>query len=155
IGAGGAPATVRVVSSANPTPTPVVVGAGGRVPPDRVIEDDATGDAETTGVFDPATDGLDFYESLEGMLVEVDDAVATGPRRSTGEIPVVADGGAGASLRTPRGGVLVRPDDFNPERIFLDDLFVPTPNVDVGDRFPGAIVGVVDYTFGNYKLEAL
>ena len=89
------------------------------------------------------------------MLVQVNDAVVTGPRRSTGEIPVVGDDGDGAGQRTTRGGVVVRAGDFNPERIFLDDLFTTTPNVDVADRFPGAITGVMDYSFGNYKLQAL
>ena len=36
------------------------------MPPSTVIEDDATGSVETSGIFDPATDGIDFYESLEG-----------------------------------------------------------------------------------------
>ena len=36
------------------------------MPPTTVIEDDATGDVETSGVFDPASDGIDFYESMEG-----------------------------------------------------------------------------------------
>ena len=32
---------------------PTVVGVGGRVPPTTVIEDDATGDVETSGSFGP------------------------------------------------------------------------------------------------------
>jgi endonuclease/exonuclease/phosphatase family metal-dependent hydrolase len=149
------------VSSGNALPAPVVIGSGGRVPPTTVVEDDATGDAETSGVFDPAQDGLDFYESLEGMLVQVNDAVATGPQSDFGsnrEISVLADDGAGAGLRTPRGGILVRPTDFNPERIILNDLIAggPTlPAANVGDRFPGATVGVMDYSFGNFKLEVI
>ena len=86
-------------------PAPIVIGTGGRIPPATVIEDDATGDVETSGTFDPATDGIDFYESLEGMLVQVNDAVAVGPTSDFGsnrEIPVVVDNGANAGLRTPR-----------------------------------------------------
>jgi hypothetical protein len=30
-------------------------------------------------VFDPASDGIDFYESLEAMLVQMNNAVAVGP----------------------------------------------------------------------------
>ena len=37
------------------------------MPPSTVIDDDSTGDVETTETFDPANDGLDFWESLEGM----------------------------------------------------------------------------------------
>ena len=104
---------------------PTVVGAGGRVPPTTVIEDDASGDVETSGVFDPAQDGIDFYESLEAMLVQVNDGVAVGPTNGFGEIPVLADNGAGAGVRTGRGGIVIRAADFNPERIILDDVIAP------------------------------
>jgi predicted extracellular nuclease len=150
-----APAAVRVLSGGNPLPAATVVGAGGRVPPGRTIDDDATGDVETSGTFDPDQDGIDFYESLEGMRVQVPDPVAVGPRNSFGEIPVLADRGRGASVRTARGGIVVRPGDFNPERIILDDaaLAGSTPaGVNVGDTFSGPAGGVLDYGFGNYKL---
>src|SRR5262249_18367290 len=62
--------------------------------------------------------------------------------------------GAGAVIRTPRGGVLARPDNFNPERVVLDDLLTATPAMNVGDHYLGAIVGVLDYNFGNFFLEA-
>ena len=151
--------SITVVSSGNPLPAPVIIGTGGRVPPNTVIEDDATGDVETSGVFDPANDGIDFYESLEGMRVQVNDAVAVGPWHdftSNREIPVIGDNGANAGLRTARGGIIIQAGDFNPERIILNDLIVggPTlPSVNVSDSFPGAIVGVMDYSFGNFKLE--
>ena len=125
----------------------------GRTPPTEVIDDDSTGSVETSGVFDPANDGIDFYESLEGMRVQVNDPVAVGPRNSFGEIPVLADDGAGAGLRTPRGGIIIQPGDFNPERIILDDVISPTPVVNVGDHFSAAAVGVMDYGFGNFKLQ--
>jgi uncharacterized protein len=144
---------VGVLSSGNTLPAPTVVGNGGRVPPDTVIEDDATGDVETSGVFDPASDGIDFYESLEGMRLQLDDAVAVGPTTAFGEIPVLGDDGANAGLRTSRGGVVIRPDDFNPERIILDDSVLPTPVVNVGDHFDGPVVGVLDYSFANFKLN--
>ncbi|MGH2813458.1 MAG: lamin tail domain-containing protein, partial [Actinomycetota bacterium] len=144
---------VAVSSSGNPLPVATVIGTGGRVPPSEVIEDDATGDVETSGVFDPATDGIDFYESLEGMRVQVNDAIAVGPRNDFGEIPVIGDGGANASVRTPRGGIIIRPNDFNPERVILDDTLLPTPLVHVADGFTTPVVGVLDYSFGNFKLN--
>ncbi len=151
--------TVTVLSSGNPLPAPTIIGTGGRIPPTTVIEDDALGDVETSGVFDPANDGIDFYESLEGMSVQVNDAVATGPWHDFGsnrEIPVLGDNGANASVRTARGGIVIQAGDFNPERIILNDLIAggPTlPPVNVSDSFPGATLGVIDYSFGNYKLE--
>ncbi len=145
--------SIGVLSSGNSLPSPTVIGAGGRVPSNTVIEDDATGSVETSGIFDPASDGIDFYESLEGMRVQVNDAVAVGPTNGFGEIPVVGDDGANAGIRTTRGGVVIRPTDFNPERIILDDSVLPTPLVNVGDHFAGAVLGVVDYSFANFKLN--
>jgi predicted extracellular nuclease len=141
---------VTVVASGQPLPAPTVVGPGGRVPPAEVVEDDAAGDVEAAGVlFDPAEDGLDFWESLEGMRLRVDDADVVGPRTGFGELPVVP---AGATVRTTRGGIVLRPHDPNPERVILDDALAPVPTADVGDSLPGATVGVLDYSFGNYKL---
>jgi uncharacterized protein len=146
--------TTTVLSLGNPLPAPVVIGSAGRVPPGEAIEDDATGNVETSGTFDPNNDGIDFYESLEGMRVEVDNAVAVGPTNAFGETPVVGDDGANAGLRTARGGIVVRPNDFNPERIVLDDVIVgPVPSANVGDHYPGASVGVLDYNFGNFMVE--
>jgi predicted extracellular nuclease len=143
---------VTVVSTGNALPAAVVLGEGGRVPPSTVIEDDAMGSVETSGVFDPAFDGIDFYEALEAMRVQVNDAVAVGPRNGFGEIPVIGDDGAHAGVRTTRGGVVISADDFNPERIHLDDTIRATPVVNVGDGFASA-VGVLDYSFGNFKLN--
>jgi hypothetical protein len=138
-----------VTASGQPVPE-TVVGPGGRVPPPAVIEDDATGDVEAPGVlFDPAEDGLDFWESLEGMRLRIDDAQVVGPRSNFNELPVVP---AGATVPTTRGGIVVRPGDANPERVLLDDVLAPVPAANVGDRLFGATVGVLDYSFANYKL---
>jgi predicted extracellular nuclease len=160
---GSASANLTTTEIVSPTVTPggpgaaiapTVLGQGGRVPPTTVIDDDATGDVETSGSFDPATDGIDFYESLEAMFLRVNDPVVVGPRNSFGEVWVLADNGAGAGVRTIRQGVVISPGDFNPERIQLEDDIVPgaTPNANVGDRFTTAAVGVLDYNFGNYEL---
>jgi hypothetical protein len=143
---------VTNLSTGNAMPGPTVIGSGGRIPPTMVIEDDAGGNVETGGVFDPANDGIDFYESLEGMRVQVNSPVAVSPRNAFGEIAVLADNGAGASVRTARGGIVIRANDFNPERVILDDVLTATPVVKVGDSFTTAVVGVLDYSFGNFKL---
>lgn len=152
--------TVTVVSAGNPLPT-VVIGVD-RLPPTLVIDDDSTSSVEAAGaVYDPANDGIDFWESLEGMRLSVADAVAVGPTNSFGEIAVVSELQAGAGRRTPRGGILVgqlgaagdyRPGDFNPERLILDDTLANTPDVNAGDGFASDPVGVLDYSFGNFKL---
>ena len=110
-------------------------------------------ETDPAGVFDPAQDGIDFWESLEAMRVQVNNAVASGPTNSFGEVSVLADNGANASVRTNRGGIVVRPTDFNPERIILDDIFLDDPDVNTGDHFSGPIVGIMDYAFNNPKLN--
>jgi predicted extracellular nuclease len=146
--------TIQVNSQGNSLPGPMIIGVGGRVPPTMVIEDDSSGSVETTGTYEPTMDGIDFYESLEGMRVQVNNAVAVGPTNDFGEIPVLGDSGTKASGRATRGSIIIRSNDYNPERIFIDDVFVSTPDVHVGATFPGAIVGVMDYSFDNYKLLA-
>src|SRR6185503_928550 len=45
--------------------------------------------------------------------------------------------------------------DDNPERIFVTAAAgLRLPDLDVGDIFSGPLVGVVDYSFGNFKLVA-
>lgn len=141
------------VGSTTTLPTPTIIGAGGRLPPDTVIEDDAGGNVETGGTFDPATDGIDFYESLEGMLVEIQQPLAVSPTSGFGEIAVVGDAGAHASALSSRDSLVISSGDFNPERILLDDTIVTSePQVKTGALFSSSIVGVLDYTFGNFKL---
>jgi predicted extracellular nuclease len=144
--------TIVKLSSGNALPSATILGNGGRTIPNTVIENDAS-NVETNGIFDPAQDGIDFYESLEGMLVQVNNPVATSPTNSFGEIWVLADNGVNATGRTARGGILVSSNDFNPERIQIDDtLFAgSSPKVNVGATFD-TITGVVDYSFNNYEV---
>lgn len=143
--------TISLESQGNTLPVELI-GQGGRAIPASVIENDATGDVEAPGVvFDPAQDGLDFWESLEGMNLRLADAVASGPSSSYQEIPVLADNGIAAGTRTPRGGIVIAAEDYNPERLILDDVLASLPTVNVGAHL-GGIEGVLDYGFGNYKL---
>ena len=138
--------------------TATVLGTD-RVLPAQKINDDfgaGGGNVETGGDFDPANEGIDFWESLEGMLVSVPGAVAVSPTAHFGsneEIWVLAHDGAGATGRTERGGIAVSAGDFNPERIQIDDLNTGTllPEVDVGARL-GTMTGVVHYAFGNFEV---
>jgi predicted extracellular nuclease len=141
--------SVTLVTHGAALPAPTLVGSGGRVPPATVIEDDANGNVEAGGVFDPATDGIDFWESLEGMRVELDNAAVVGPTNTYGEIPVVP---AGSTTRTNRGGIVLQASDSNPERIIVDKTIAPTPTVNVGDTLSGATIGPVTYAFGDFHL---
>jgi predicted extracellular nuclease len=160
-------ANVTTLSTGNELPAPTVLGLGGRLPPTEVIDDDGAGNVETGGVFDPAGDAIDFYESLEGMILQVNNGSVVGPTRSFGEITLLPDSGMWSTgLRTPRGGILLGGYvDPNPERITVDDeilrdLALPPrppkamPDMNVGDELTSNVVGPLDYSFSNYKIQA-
>ncbi|MGN6131391.1 MAG: lamin tail domain-containing protein [Nocardioidaceae bacterium] len=142
--------SVTVGSSGNELPPATLVGPDGRVPPASVIEDDADGDVEHQRSFDPGEDGIDFWESMEGMRVAIDSAQVVGPTNKYGETPVVP---VGSGLRTARGGVLATATDYNPERVILGDTLADLPSANTGDTLAGTTVGVLDYAFGNFMLE--
>jgi predicted extracellular nuclease len=143
---------VTVKSSGNPLPAPTIVGEGGRIPPDTVIDNDTNGIVSKETPFDPEQDGLDFYESLEGMRIQINQALVVGPTNAYKEIVVVGDMGAHAGVFTPQGGLVLQEEDDNPERIILDDRLTETPFVNIGDYSEDPIVGVVDYEYGNFKI---
>ncbi|WP_257141098.1 chitobiase/beta-hexosaminidase C-terminal domain-containing protein [Bacillus sp. AFS015802] len=134
---------VTTVSSDNPVPEAVVIGED-RTPPTEIIEDD-----EMTS-FDPETDGLDFYESLEGMLIEIPDATITGPVKYD-ELPVIVNTSED-QLRTRAGGILITPDDYNPERMLID-VDGLNINAKTGDTLDGSIIGNVSYDYSNFKIR--
>jgi endonuclease/exonuclease/phosphatase family metal-dependent hydrolase len=128
-------------------PDPVAIGEGGVTIPQPDV---ASSRLET---FDPAQFAADAFESLEGMLVRVEEPVVVGPTSRYGDIVVLADTGRSAALRTQRGGVRMLEDNINPQRIIIDDRLVPDPPyLKVGDSLAAPVEGVLHYSFGNYKL---
>jgi len=149
------PSSVHVEALAARLPDPVLIGAAGRRPPTSTVDSDTSGDVEASslGDFDACGDAIDFYESLEHMLVRVDGARAVGPTTSDGEIAVVGDEGRYATGLSARGGIVVRAGDSNPERILIDDALVrDPPHVDVGAHFAEPVEGVMGYATGSFKL---
>ena len=117
-----------------------------------MIANDINGYAGKGGLFDPQEDGLDFYESLEGMRVQVNQALTVSPTSKYREVVVVADKGKNATVLSSRGALVIRPEDFNPERILIDDAFINIPEIQVGALFDQPIVGIISYDFGNFRL---
>lgn len=142
------------------TIAPTVIGTGGVLPPDRIVDDAGS------LVFDRTLHGRDFYESLEGMLVTLPDAVATGELfQQFGEFYAVGNRGANATAMNSRGGITISADaaadnplggDFNPERIQIDPNLATgsAPLVQMGDRI-GDVTGVLDYDFNDYSIRPL
>ncbi|MEJ8547040.1 lamin tail domain-containing protein [Brevibacillus borstelensis] len=145
-------ASVAVKERNQPLPAPVVLGEGDYPYPKTVIDNDSF------SVFDPEEDGIDFWESLEGMLVQIDQPRVVGATKTftnppSVEFVIVSDRANPDKERTVAGGIPIAEDNYNPERITVADKLVSgAPGVRVGDAFAGPIVGVIDYSFTNFKL---
>jgi predicted extracellular nuclease len=104
-------------------------------------------------VFEPTEDAIDFFETLESMRVRIDEPAVVGPTSRYGEIAVLADRGSGVAPRTAHGGVATRPKTPHAARILIDDLILGRPAMlRVGDVISGDVVGVLDYSYSNFKL---
>ncbi len=143
------PTNVTVVSQGNALPDAIVIGAGGLLPPSEVIDDDSFTS------FDPATDGIDFYESMEGMRVTIETPQVVAATNEFGETYVVASAGVGATGLNDRGGITLSAGDDNPERLQIDadsDLFAGyVPAHTQGDVLSN-VTGIMNYAFSNYEV---
>ena len=144
-------------------PAPVQLGVGGRVIPKRHISTFNGNLNEKTWL--NLSDGIDFWESLEGMRVEVKDLRVVGFRggnedheshigRVKGYLNIyfVADALKEFENMTPAGGIYadVENDDFNPEIMqiatnHLTNGFNPNWILNVGGKIPGRVRGVLGY----------
>ncbi|WP_078588641.1 MULTISPECIES: endonuclease/exonuclease/phosphatase family protein [Streptomyces] len=146
---------VTVLSSGNPLPAPVVVDTrnipGTYTPPAGA---DGTIDA---GKLDPEKYALDFYESLEGMLVQVKDVRVVQATDKYNELWVAADR---QDQRSKRGGLLYESyREPNVGRLMVQQQAPasqqPFPVANVGDELTGTTTGPLDYNqFGGYTLVA-
>lgn len=111
-------------------------------------------DPSTNGGYDPSKSAVDFLESLEGMLVEIDGPLkVVGPTTTSGEFVVVPDNGTGVTFNS-RGGVTISSGDFNPERFMIDNsLAGPAPKLSVGDKITANIIGPLDYVSDNFVIQ--
>ncbi|QKS72426.1 chitobiase/beta-hexosaminidase C-terminal domain-containing protein [Paenalkalicoccus suaedae] len=138
-----------VLSQGNDLPAPVVIGV------DRDIPSELLANPNAYDIYDPATfdaenNALDFYESLEGMLVEIPGQVTiTGPQKYN-ELTVVSEQ-FGLENRTDDGGVYLTETDLNTEIMFVNAPFNYVAKT--GDYFEESIQGVVGYNFGNFKVQ--
>ena len=88
-------------------PKPIVIGKD-VTPPSENLDDDRLTD------FNPREDGFDFYESLEGMLVQVANPNSkSGRPQDYGKLVVIP---GNMETTTAVGGVKITETDFNSER---------------------------------------
>jgi predicted extracellular nuclease len=143
-------ATAIVRSHGNPLPAPEVIGPA--TVPDVYAPDLGGGNIESTPLT-PDRSALDFWESREGMRVEVDDARVVGPSNDFGEQYVTTKPGQAATFR---GGTELLGENAVPSgRVEVVPVDGSNPGVSVGDVFAGATAGPVDYSrFGGYTIAA-
>jgi uncharacterized protein len=141
---------VSVVSSGNALPAPIVLGPA--TVPDAYAPDLGGGNIESTPI-QPARSALDYYESIEGMRVEVDNARVVGPSDSFGEQYITTKPTQDVDYR---GGTLLTAENATPSgRLEVVPADGSNPEVNVGDVFTGATVGPIDYSqFGGYFIAA-
>lgn len=128
---------------------PIVIGHDGLQPPTATIDNDGF------AVYDPGQDGIDFWESLEGMYVTVAAPRVVANTNGFGETYVVADNGRDATGNNSRGGLTIANGDYNPERLQLDEDSGIFDGFDAvfsqGDRLAD-VKGVISYAFQSYEL---
>ncbi|MGW4895468.1 lamin tail domain-containing protein [Kitasatospora sp. NPDC004240] len=146
---------VTVVSSGNPVPAPVVVDT--RNIPGRYSPQVPAGATTIEGLtLAPETYTLDFFESLEGMNVQVKDARVI-QATAHNELWVAADK---QDQKSRRGGVLYESyAEPNVGRLKIQQLAPlaqqPFPEANVGDVLTGTTTGPMDYNqYGGYTLVA-
>ncbi|WTG93618.1 lamin tail domain-containing protein [Kitasatospora sp. NBC_01560] len=146
---------VTVVSSGNPLPAAVVVDTR-NIPGTYSPQAPAGGTIESLPL-DPEKYTLDFYESLEGMRVEVKDVRVVQATDKYNELWVAADK---QDQKSRRGGVLYESyAEPNVGRLMIQQQAPvaqqPFPVANVGDVLTGSTSGPLDYnSFGGYTLVA-
>ncbi len=140
---------IDVVSSDNSLPDPVIIGEDRDIP-DVLLADPENYDINDPEMFDATANALDFYESLEGMLIEIPGQITvTGPQKYN-EVTIISEEW-GLDNRTEDGGVYLTEQELNTEVMFMN---VPRNMVaKTGDFFAESIEGVVGYNYGNYKIQ--
>ncbi|MFY1676365.1 endonuclease/exonuclease/phosphatase family protein [Streptomyces sp. WMMC905] len=148
-------ATATVVSTGNELPEAVKVG-GRSVPAAYAPEgDEAEGGSINGLTLRPESYALDYYESLEGMVVRVDDARVVGATDPYSELWVTVKP---RQHDNRRGGTVYGSySSQNSGRLQIQSLASSAdfPDANVGDRLAGTTSGPLDYSqYGGYTLVA-
>ncbi|MEU6193569.1 endonuclease/exonuclease/phosphatase family protein [Streptomyces sp. NPDC047061] len=147
--------TVTAVSTGNAVPAPVVIDKKS-VPSAYTPTGDTAASNSVNGLtLQPKKYALDYYESLEGMNVQVKDARVVTATDPYAELWVTVKP---HENRTNRGGSLYRSyRDQNTGRLQIQSLgsTADFPVANVGDTLTGATTGPMDYNqYGGYTLVA-
>ena len=154
---------IVTISKDNLLPEPVVLGVLGRKIPDRLIST-YKGDLNDKKYLD-LKDGIDFFESLEGMRIAINNPRVLGFRGGMEDSPNVqgkpknylslylkADGMIYSNNATSKGGMIVNTseNDYNPEIIpMVTNHLGKDPSsqniYNVGEIIEGTLFGILIY----------
>ncbi|MER6077788.1 endonuclease/exonuclease/phosphatase family protein [Streptomyces sp. NPDC001833] len=147
--------TITTVSTGNAVPAPVVIDKKSVPSAYTPAGDTAAGNSVNGLTLQPKKYALDYYESLEGMNVQVKDARVVTATDPYAELWVTVKP---HENRTNRGGSLYRSyRDQNTGRLQIQSLgsTADFPVANVGDTLTGATTGPMDYNqYGGYTLVA-
>ncbi len=138
---------IEKISSGNKLPEPVLIGSGGRTVPHQIIDNDEF------RKFDPEEDGIDFYESLESMLVRVSPGFVVGARNRHNEVIIIQSELFNENLISETGTLLQAEDDANPERIVLNLNKSNREKLNIGMQLIDEVMGIMEYSYGNFKVR--
>ncbi|GGW73053.1 hypothetical protein GCM10010503_58150 [Streptomyces lucensis JCM 4490] len=147
--------TVATVSTGNAVPAPVVVDEDA-VPDAYAPQGDTAAAGSVNGLtLDPSAYALDYYESLEGMNVQVADARVVTATDPYSELWVTVKPW---EHRNRRGGTVYGSyTSQNTGRLQVQSLGATAdfPKANVGDTLEGATTGPLDFNqYGGYTLVA-
>ncbi|MGW1283632.1 endonuclease/exonuclease/phosphatase family protein [Streptomyces sp. NPDC002586] len=146
---------ITTVSTGNAVPAPVVIDEDA-VPDEYAPQGDTAANGSIDSLtLDPSTYALDYYESLEGMNVQVRDARVVGRTDPYSELWVTVKP---QEHRNRRGGTVYGSyDSQNTGRLQIQSLGATAdfPKANVGDTLAGTTTGPLDFNqFGGYTLVA-
>ncbi|KIE24563.1 endonuclease/exonuclease/phosphatase [Streptomyces sp. MUSC 125] len=146
---------VTTVSTGNAVPAPVVIDRNS-VPDAYAPQGDTAASGSINGLpLEPSTYALDYFESLEGMNVQVADARVVTASNRYSELWVTVKPW---EHRNRRGGTVYGSyNSQNTGRLQIQSLgsTADFPKANVGDTLQGATTGPLDYNqFGGYTLVA-
>lgn len=140
---------IHVISTNNALPEPVFLDDLSNIIPRQIIEDDRFES------FDPDKDGIDFYESLESMLVGIRLGRVIDGINPYDEIMLLPEPFEDGNLISNSGALLTTEADHNPEKIMVKAPNSGDPEIRVGDLINTPFVGVMTYSYGNFKVHTL
>lgn len=137
---------IHILQSDQPLPKPILLDEFSDLIPDKVVENDAM------DKFDIQEDGLDFFESLESMLIEIDQAIVVAPKNEYNEIVLLPEAFIKLNILSKQGALLQTETDMNPEKMMVKLPSTYDDTVNTGNYLAAPIIGVLDYSYGNFKL---